>query len=253
MKTFRSVSAFSWVVMLAGATALASSSQGQREEALREIRSSPLRCPLITVSCPSEARDGEPIVFSATIKDADPGAVLSYNWSVDKGTIVEGQGTHTIKLKSAGVSSWTATLKVGGLNPSCASTASCTLSIGRPQLRRRFASYEVPGAEEINKLGSFAETLKNERWATGYILSYAPRGRSADDAKAIADRAKAYLISEHNIDPDRIVTVEAGVRDHLIIELWTVPAGAVPPTAAENEDPGAATAPTEKKTNPTRR
>lgn len=253
MKTFGSVWALSWLVMLAGATALEPLFQPQGEAPPREIKNSQSRCPLISVSCPSEVKDGEPIVFSATIKDTDPSAVFTYNWSVDKGSIIEGQGTHTIKLKSLGGSSWTASLKVGGLDPACASTASCTLSVRRPLLRRRFASYQVPSDEEIKKLESFADELNSHPGATGYILSYAPRGGAADEAKAIADRAKAFLITEQNVVPDRLMTVKAGFRDQLTIGLWIVPTGAAPPAASETEDPEAPTIPPDKKTNPARR
>lgn len=222
MKTFGSVSALSWLVMLAGTTALAPATKAQS------------RCPLITVSCPSEAKDGEPIIFSATVKDADPTVRLTYSWTVAGGTIIEGQGTPTIKLKPAGDSTWTGRIVIGGLDSSCSSTASCSLVVCRAPVSKRFASYEArSGDEEIKWLASFADELKNQGGSQAYIFSFARRGGAADETKASVYRAKTYLVGEQGIEGDRIVTLERGFKDQLTIELWVVPPGAALPKAAE--------------------
>src|SRR5439155_20970457 len=85
-------------------------------------------CPTVTVSCPSDVDQGSPITFTASVTgDAN----VTYNWSVSAGTITGGQGTSSITVDSAGLGGQTvtATVELGGLDPSCSRTASCTTGV----------------------------------------------------------------------------------------------------------------------------
>src|SRR6266446_367904 len=133
-------------------------------------------CPTISVSGPSELGNGEPLTLTASIIGVEPGAFLIYNWTVYGGTIIQGQGTPTIKLKPDGGDSYTGALEIGGLNPGCPSSASCSLIITRPPPITKFDSYGVlPINEEKLRLESFATALKKAPGAMGYLLSYAGR------------------------------------------------------------------------------
>src|SRR6185436_7926695 len=55
-------------------------------------------CPTISVSCPSNVNDNEPIVFTANIVGGDSHVVPVYDWTVSAGRIIEGQGSSSIKL-----------------------------------------------------------------------------------------------------------------------------------------------------------
>src|SRR2546426_9097832 len=59
-------------------------------------------CPTVTVSCPSDLGNDKPLIFTASIIGGDPRAILTYKWTVYGGTIIQGQGTPTIKLKPDG-------------------------------------------------------------------------------------------------------------------------------------------------------
>src|ERR1700730_807478 len=195
-------------------------------------------CPTISVSCPPDLANDEPLTFTASIIGGDPGAILNYKWIVYGATIIQGQGTPTIKLKPDGGSSYTGALEIGGLNPGCPSKASCSLIIDRPPPITKFDSYGVlPINEEKVRLDNFAAALKNAPGAQGYVLSYGSRREFAGDAKAMGERAKAYLVNERDIPAARIVTLEGGFREKLTIDLWMVPMGAVPPKPEPTVDP----------------
>ena len=96
----------------------------------RQVRDSQYACPTISVSCPAEVKDGEPIIFTVTVSGGDPNVVPVYNWEVSTGRIIEGQGTASIKLdiRVFGGHSPTATVTISGFDSACARTASCSMA-----------------------------------------------------------------------------------------------------------------------------
>lgn len=94
----------------------------------------PDKCPssLWVVGPAGIALEGEPIQFTAGVKDYSTPEKLTYNWSVSSGTIVGGQGTSTIKIeppKANDVLNITATVVISGLPDSCVNTGSETYSV----------------------------------------------------------------------------------------------------------------------------
>lgn len=90
----------------------------------------PPRCPEITVSCPIGVRPNQPITFQANVSAGDSEMKPTYTWSVTAGRIISGQGTSKITLDISGLGrkSITATVSIGGVDPSCTgNTASCTI------------------------------------------------------------------------------------------------------------------------------
>jgi hypothetical protein len=242
MKSLRQLSALRWLVVFAGVAAFAPISLGQSEKSPgQEPKSDPL-CPTISVSCPSQRELGQPLTFVVTVNGADPEAVLTYTWTTYGGPIIEGQGTPTIKIKAERWKgqSFTATVTIGGLNPACSSTASCSLLPGTPPPpSTRFDSYGVISRkQERGRLETFASALKNNPGAQGYILSYGGRRDVAGAARAAGERAKAYLVKDQGIDAGRIVIVEGGFKEKLTVDLWIVPTGATTPKPEPMVDPG---------------
>jgi hypothetical protein len=94
----------------------------------------PPPCPVIKVSCPGEMDKSKPFIFSAVI---EPGAksytTPSFYWNVNAGRIVKGQNTPEIEATTTGANGFekiTATVQVGGFDPSCATTTvSCSTKI----------------------------------------------------------------------------------------------------------------------------
>ena len=186
-------------------------------------------CPTISVSCPSDVDQGSPITYTASAG----GASVTYNWSVSAGTITSGQGTSSITVDTAGLGGQTvtATVDVGGLDPSCSRTASCSTSVRAPNpLARKFDEYgNIKFNDEKARLDNYAIQLQNEPGSTGVILAY---GTCAGEAQARADRAKDYLVNTRGIDAGRLTTVDGGCKSDLGVELWVVPSGATAPAAS---------------------
>jgi hypothetical protein len=187
-----------------------------------------LVCPTVSVSCPSSVELGSPITFSSSTA-----ANVTYNWSVSAGTISSGQGTSSITVDTAGLGGQTvtATVELGGLDPACSRTASCSTSVTAPNApATKFDEYgNIRFNDEKARLDNYAIQLQNQPGSQGYIVVY---GACAGEAQARADRAKDYLVNTRGIDAGRLVTIDGGCRSDLAVELWVVPTGANPPAAS---------------------
>ena len=93
----------------------------------------PPPCPSVSLSCPSKSDPKGPVTFEATVAGGNVDDVPTYEWSLSAGKISAGQATKKISVDVSGVSDElvTATLIVGGINPSCPATASCTVQVGK--------------------------------------------------------------------------------------------------------------------------
>ena len=187
-------------------------------------------CPTVSLSCPSDVEPGSAITVSSSLSSA---ANVTYGWTVSAGTITSGQGTSSITVDTAGLAgqSVTITVEVGGLDPACSRTASCSTSVRAPAPGpTKFDEYgNIKFNDEKARLDNYAIQLQNQPGAQGYIIAY---GSCAGEAQARADRAKDYLVNTRGIDAGRIVTMDGGCRSDLSVELWIVPSGATPPAAS---------------------
>jgi len=187
-------------------------------------------CPTISSSCPDSVDPGTPITYTANVGPGTPPA-SSYNWTVSAGTITSGQGTTSITVSTDGIGgqSVTATLEVGGVDPSCGRTTSCTTAVRTPpNPARKFDEYgNIRFNDEKARLDNFAIQLQNEPTAQGYIIGY---GSCGAEGQTRANRAKDYLVNTRGIDGGRLVVVDGGCTPELTVQLWVVPQGATAPT-----------------------
>lgn len=198
-------------------------------------------CPTVSVSCPSEVDDGAPLTFTANVTGGPSTLSPTYNWSVSAGTISGGQGTSeiTVDTKGVGGQTITATVELGGVDPACSRTASCSTSVKTvvPNLPTKFDEYgNIRFNDEKARLDNYAIQLQNSPGSQGYIIAYGGRRGVAGEAQARADRAKNYLVNTRGIEAGRLVTVDGGYKEELTVELWIVPTGANPPTASPTVD-----------------
>jgi hypothetical protein len=190
----------------------------------------PIVCPNVSVSCADSVDVGTAASFTANVSSGPADMAATYNWSVSAGTITGGQGTPTITVDTAGLGgqSVTATVNVGGADPSCSTTASCTTNV-RPEkaVATKFDEYgNIKFNDEKARLDNYAIQLQNAPGSTGTIIAY---GSCAGEAQARADRAKDYLVNTRGIEAGRITTVDGGCRSDLTVQLWVVPTGADAP------------------------
>lgn len=187
-------------------------------------------CPTVNVSCPDAVDQGAPITFTANFSGS---ASVTYNWSVSAGTISSGQGTSSITVDTAGLGGQTvtATAELGGLDPNCTRTASCSTSVKAPVIVtcEKVDEYgDIKFNDEKARLDNFASRLQTDSGSTGYIIGY---GTCEGQGLARANRAKDYLVNTRSIDAGRIVVVDGGCRAELWVSLYVCPTGANPPVA----------------------
>jgi hypothetical protein len=153
---------------------------------------------------------------------------VTYDWSVDKGTIVEGQGTPVITVSTEGLvdTTVTASVVVGGLCETCPGEDSETgvvAGIIEPILIDEFGP--LANDDVRNRLDAFFVELQSNPNDTGYIINYGPPRQVA---------ARERLIRNHidfrNFPASRIVIVNGGDEPQIRTRLWRVPVGAEPPT-----------------------
>jgi hypothetical protein len=174
---------------------------------------------------------GQPITFNATASGGP--SSITYNWSVSAGTITSGQGTNSISVDTAnlGGQTVTATVELGGLDPSCGKTASCSTAVKLPPTPPNCTKFDEYGNIKFNdekaRLDSYAVQLQNQPGYTGYIVGY---GTCEGEGLARANRAKDYLVNTRGIDAGRITTVDGGCRAELLVQLFVCPPNAPAPT-----------------------
>jgi hypothetical protein len=190
-----------------------------------------LVCGTVSASGSDSGDENTPITFHATYNQGTPTVSPTYNWSVSAGTISSGQSTDTITVDTKGTAGLTitATVEVGGLDPSCPRTASASTPIKpRPPLARKFDEYgNIRFNDEKARLDNFAIQLQNEPTAQGYIIGY---GSCDAEGQTRANRAKDYLVNTRGIDGGRLMVVDGGCLPELLVQLWVAPQGAMAPT-----------------------
>jgi hypothetical protein len=119
---------------------------------------------------------------------------------------------------------------VGGFDPACSRSASCTTSVKpAPAQARKFDEYgNIKFNDEKARLDNYAIQLQNQPGSTGTIIVY---GSCAGEAQARGDRAKDYLVNTRGIEAGRITVIDGGCRSDLTVQLWIVPTGATAPAA----------------------
>src|SRR5215212_7109840 len=189
-------------------------------------------CPAVEIVCPTQIAMDQPLTFSSRLAGGVPAtATPVYNWSVSAGTIIEGQGTSTIKVDTTGLSGQTVTamLSVGGYTLECA--ADCAVSIPLPKLNsRRFDEFpDISRNDEKARLDNFGIELQNDPTSIGYVIVYPGRASKRAEVQDHFGSVVDYLVNSRGMDASRIKTIEGPKRDHLFVELWITPRGATPP------------------------
>src|SRR5262245_52196068 len=92
----------------------------------------PPPCPTVTVECPSEIESGKLISFVVTVTGGESLVDPYYRWKTDAGRIIDGklEKKMTLDLMHFPFEKVTATVSIGGFDPSCTGTElSCTTRI----------------------------------------------------------------------------------------------------------------------------
>lgn len=174
---------------------------------------------------PAAVEPGETMTFTAQINGGQQENV-TYNWSVDKGSIISGQGTTSITVSTDGLSDETLTASLetqgGGDCANCQLSGSETGIVAGtppPVLIDEFGNIKANDVRA--RIDSFIVELQNNPDSQGYVINYGT-------SRQIAAREK--LIRNHfnfrKFDLSRIVFVNGGAEPEVRTRLWRVPAGA---------------------------
>lgn len=183
-------------------------------------------CPTIIVpDAPVAVSTGETLTFTANVSG---GSVENptYEWSVDRGSIMSGQGTPTITVGTSGLdnATVTASVKVGGLCDTCDSSASgsgLVTGVPDPNLTNQFG--KLPNDEVRAQIDEFFILLQNEPGAQGYIVIGGSSRVTAAQEKLIRNHMvlRGYPV-------ERITFVRKAEGGDIQTKLWVVPVGADP-------------------------
>jgi hypothetical protein len=188
-------------------------------------------CPNVYIACPDRVELDQPITFTSSLTGGSGNVTPIFNWTVSAGTIIEGQGTGSIKVDTKGLAGQTlsATLSMGGYNLDC--SASCSISFPVPIKGRKFDEFgDLARNDEKARLDNYAIDLQNDPSSTAYVIIYPGPGSRTAQVQTQRARIVDYLVNSRGFDPGRIVTVVGPPRGYMTVELWTVPQGASLPT-----------------------
>jgi len=194
------------------------------------------QCPVISVNgTGGMPAPGQPLIFTVSVKPTE--SRLTYKWTISSGTIISGQGTETIRVKSNSSDAPipTATVEVGGVPQECPNSATETAVIDPPPQAENLAQFTWPLDEKSRSLlKTVAKAAVNDPYSQLYI--FVPP--NAEIRRVVADEI-FNAKSEGNVERDRMTFVETSGKSSLI-QIWLVPVGATPPKSKEcgviNED-----------------
>ena len=145
-----------------------------------------LDCPRITVSGPAGiTMQGETMIFEAMVTGM-PQNLIEYEWSVNQGEIIEGQGTAKIVVVGGEPgSNVTATVRVRGVPAKCSGTASETAGVATgPVCNMPLDDYgKISWNNERARLDGFILQMKNNPGVTGLISIYLAEGQTLETEK----------------------------------------------------------------------
>lgn len=186
-------------------------------------------CPTVNVSCPERVVVDQAVTFTSTITGGLGNIVPTYNWTISAGTIIEGQGTPTIKVDTKGLAgqSIKAGLSLGGYNLDC--SANCSIEFPIPLTCRKFD--ELIGLsrnDEKARLDNYLIDLQNDPTSTAHVIVYPAQRGKPGAVQTQTTHIVDYLVNSRGLDARRIVTQVGTPRDAMTVELWSCPQGATP-------------------------
>ncbi len=198
-------------------------------------------CPNVYISCPDRVELDQPVTFTSSLTGGSGNVTPIYNWTVSAGRIIEGEGTSSIKVETTGLAGQTlrATLSMGGYPLDCSASCSFSFPVPPPKCKKFDDFGKISRNDQKARLDNYAIDLQTDRTSTAYVIIY-PRQRDiypgqrdrSGQVQAQMTRIVDYLVNSRGFEAGRIVTIVGPPRGDMVVELWTCPQGATPPTPA---------------------
>ena len=179
-------------------------------------------CPGISVESYSyEIAAGDTLVFIAGTKDAE--VHVTYNWAINAGTIISGQGTAKIMVNTEGLGGMfvTATVQLKGLPAKCVSTASSSVEV-IPAAQLVVSGTFTNGQELKNAVQKFitATSFKDSTLTgTGFIYLY-KGATTSEPALQIFKNAIISAFDYNKVLPYQYKIVDGGNRKLAFYEMY---------------------------------
>ncbi|CAN5658878.1 hypothetical protein BH20ACI4_BH20ACI4_10400 [soil metagenome] len=167
--------------------------------------------------------------------DTNPREII-YEWKVSAGEIVEGKGTHEIKVKinNSDTKRITAFVKVKGLPFPCETNAVLTVETGnKPYLFDRAERYNH--SDLAARLDAFMITIMQNPALKGYIVVYADRKLGTRNMERAIKSVQTYF-GYRGFDSSRVTIIRGGFREYSTVDSWILPEGAEPPIPTPTVD-----------------
>ncbi len=196
-------------------------------------------CPTLSVTGPAGVTaPGETMTFTANVAGGTS-EVITYNWTVDRGTIIEGQGTPVIRVATTADTAGQSvraevTISAPDLCETCPKTASETAAVEAAPTFRQLDEFGKLSNDDVKaRVQNFYVELNNNPTAQGYIINYGSARDITRREKQINDAIR-FL----RLDASRVTMVRGGETDGEVRTVfYIVPAGATPPTPDSSTSP----------------
>lgn len=189
-------------------------------------------CPKISVTGPAKVvMPKENVNFTAKVDGEIKNLELRYFWSVDKGKIIEGQGTTVVTIGEVPLDTiLTATVEIKGLAENCLRIASETMVTPHgPKRAIEIEQLKTSDSQlDEQKFERLIIALEDDPTVTAYIIIYTDEKTSPKRLKQKVRQIKKYL-SDKKAPADRVVIIDDGISVDLI-RLFIVHPGAESPT-----------------------
>lgn len=181
-------------------------------------------CPTISVESYSyEVAAGDTLVFIAGTKGIE--VHVTYNWAINAGTIISGQGTAKIMVNTEGLGGMfvTATVELKGLPAKCASTASSTVEVVPPAQLVLSGTF-TNGQDLKNAVQKFiaaSQITDPANAGTGFIYLYKGATTSESALKIFKD-AVISAFEYNKVLPHQYKIADGGKRKLAFYEMYLV-------------------------------
>lgn len=187
-------------------------------------------CPTLKITGPPSAiKIGETATFSASLFGNYDEKVIRFNWAVDKGKIIEGQGTTVITVSTEGIedSVVTAILEIKGLPEKCGTISASETGIpfDPPSIELHFVIEKATEKEIQNEIENLFLRLYNNPSTTAYLLTYGTTSKIEKREKIMKS-----VIRNGRYDGSRVIFMSSNKEKELRTEIYLVPQGVEPPT-----------------------
>ncbi len=196
-----------------------------------------LPCPNMEIIAPvSVVQPGETMFFSVSVGSEVKNYDVKYKWTVDRGTIINGQNTNTIQISTKGLSDTTVNAKfeIEGLPENCESKISEIGVIAQELPVEPYDQYrKISLLEEVVRLDSFIIALQQYPDSKGFIWITINEKATAESAKKHIRRLVKHIKFRKFAKERIIFAVEKSSNHHTILVI--VPNGAEFPSCEKCE------------------